>query len=132
LGQSTLVVLCAGSTLPLAQSYAQIGAIYKLSGVSPSHLASTFGSGFFSPTSSIKPWFRTKGNSPLCSSYLPLRVPNWVAKHRQSSIFLALLPGRKKISARESLASNLLLCYCFAYFLYFIFICIFLSKIQKN
>jgi hypothetical protein len=40
-------VLCAGSTLPLAQSYAQIGAIYKLSGASPSHLASTFGSGFF-------------------------------------------------------------------------------------
>jgi hypothetical protein len=32
----------------------------------------------------------------------------------------------------ESLSSNLLLCYCFAYFLYFIFVCIFLSKIQKN
>jgi hypothetical protein len=32
----------------------------------------------------------------------------------------------------ESLASNLLLCYCFTYFLYFIFSCIFLSKIQKN
>jgi hypothetical protein len=47
LGQSTLVVLCAGSTLPLVQSYAQIGAINKLSGASPSQLASTFGSGFF-------------------------------------------------------------------------------------
>jgi hypothetical protein len=40
-------VLCAGSTLLLAQSYAQIGAIKKLSGASPSQLASTFRSGFF-------------------------------------------------------------------------------------
>jgi hypothetical protein len=47
LGQSTLVVLCAGSTLLLAQSYTQIGAINKLSGASPSQLASTFRSGFF-------------------------------------------------------------------------------------
>jgi hypothetical protein len=87
---------------------------------------------FLSPTCSIKPWFHTEGNLPLCSSYFPLGVPNWVAKHRQSSIFLAPLPGRKRISTRESLASNLLLCYCFAYFLYFIFLCFFLSKIQKN
>jgi hypothetical protein len=53
-----------------------------------------------SPTGSIKPWFHTEGNLPMCSSYLPLGVPNWVAKHRQSSIFLASLPGRKRISAR--------------------------------
>jgi hypothetical protein len=53
-----------------------------------------------SPTGSIKPWFHTEGNLPLCSSYLPLGVPNWVAKHRQSSIFLAPLPERKRISAR--------------------------------
>jgi hypothetical protein len=33
--------------LPLVQSYAQIGAINKLSGASPSQLASTFGNGFF-------------------------------------------------------------------------------------
>jgi hypothetical protein len=41
---------------------------------------------FLSPTGSIKPWFHTEGNLPLCSSYLPLGVPNWVAKHRQSMI----------------------------------------------
>jgi hypothetical protein len=34
---------------------------------------------FLSPTGSIKPWFHTKGNLPLCSSYLSLGVPNWVA-----------------------------------------------------
>jgi hypothetical protein len=34
---------------------------------------------FLSPTSLIKPWFHTERNLPLCSSYLPLGVPNWVA-----------------------------------------------------
>jgi hypothetical protein len=34
---------------------------------------------FLSPTGSIKPCFHTEGNLLLCSSYLPLRVPNWVA-----------------------------------------------------
>jgi hypothetical protein len=37
LGQSFLVVLCAGSTLLLVQSYAQIGAINKLSGAVAKH-----------------------------------------------------------------------------------------------
>jgi hypothetical protein len=53
-----------------------------------------------SPTGSIKPWFHTEGNLLLCSSYLPLGVPNWAANTAPSSIFLALLPGRKRISAR--------------------------------
>jgi hypothetical protein len=47
LGKRILVVLFAGSTLLLVQIYAQIGAIKKLSGASPSQLASTFRSGFF-------------------------------------------------------------------------------------
>jgi hypothetical protein len=34
---------------------------------------------FLSPTGSIKPWFHTEGNLQMCSSYLPLGVPNWVA-----------------------------------------------------
>jgi hypothetical protein len=100
---------------------------------------------FLSPTGSIKPWFHTKGNLPLCSSYLSLGVPNWVAKHRQSSIFLApfpgieeedeaptsttrhqsiflaLLPGRKRISARgvSRLQSFTLLLFCLFSLLYF-------------
>jgi hypothetical protein len=36
---------------------------------------------FLSPTGLIKPWFHTEGNLPLCSSYLPLGVPNWVASN---------------------------------------------------
>jgi hypothetical protein len=51
---------------------------------------------------------------------------------RQQQFFLAPLPGERGFLQGESLASNLLLCYCFAYFLYFIFACIVLSKIQKK
>ena len=31
---------------------------------------------FLAPTGSIKPWFLTEGNLPLCASHLPLGVPN--------------------------------------------------------
>jgi hypothetical protein len=48
LGQSTLVVLCAGSTLLLVQSYAPDKAPYiNCLEPSPSQVASTFGSWFF-------------------------------------------------------------------------------------
>jgi hypothetical protein len=36
----------------------------------------------------------------LCSSYLPLGVPNGLLLTRNQVIFLAPLPGRKKTSAR--------------------------------
>jgi hypothetical protein len=54
----------------------------------------------------------------LCSSYLPLGVPNWVL-HALSSIFLALLPGRKKISTRgvSRAQSFTLFLFCFILFL---------------
>jgi hypothetical protein len=60
-------------------SYAQIGAINKLSGAVAKPASINLRKWFLSPTGSIKPWFHTKGNLPLCSSYLPLGVPNWVA-----------------------------------------------------
>jgi hypothetical protein len=76
---------------------------------------------FLSPTGSIKPLFHTEGNLPLYSSYLPLGVPNWLAKHRQSSIFPAPLPGRKRISARgvSRFQSFTLLLFCLFSLLYF-------------
>jgi hypothetical protein len=61
------------------QSYAQIGAINKLSGAIAKPASINLQKWFLSPTSSIKPWFHTKRNLPLCSSYLPRGVPNWVA-----------------------------------------------------
>jgi hypothetical protein len=88
----------------------------------------------------------------LCSSYFPLGVPNglylqdikqfsgavagdqrriislvnWVP----STSFLAPLPGRKKTSARG--VSHTQSFTLFIVLLYFIFACIFLSKIQKK
>jgi hypothetical protein len=45
----------------------------------PSQLASTFGSGFFLLLVRLNLGFTIEGNLPLCLSYLPLEVPNWVA-----------------------------------------------------
>jgi hypothetical protein len=60
-------------------SYAHIGAINKLFGAVAKPTSINLRKWFLSPTGPIKPWFHTKGNLPLCSSYLPLGVPNWVA-----------------------------------------------------
>jgi hypothetical protein len=105
----------------VVQSYAQIGAINKLFGVVAKPASINLWKLFLSPTGSIKPWFYTEGNMPMCSSYLPLGVPNWVAKHRQSSIFLAPLPGRKRIFARgvSRFQSFTLLLFCLLSLLYF-------------
>jgi hypothetical protein len=55
----------------------------------------------------------------LCSSYLPLGVPNWVPNTHYQAIFLAPLPGRKRISARgvSRFQSFSLLLFCFTLFL---------------
>jgi hypothetical protein len=115
------------------QSYAQIGAINKLSGAIAKLASINLQKWFLSPTGLIKPWFHSKGNLLLCSSYLPLGVPNWVASTATNQVFFwCHCRGERGFLQGESFASNLLLCYCFAYFLYFIFASIFLSKIQKK
>jgi hypothetical protein len=84
LGAKYLVVLCAGSTLPLAKQsldeapYKLSEAVAKLAGITSWSLA-------FSWTD--KPWFLTEGK--LYSSNLPLGVPNWTViytiTHRHST-----------------------------------------------
>jgi hypothetical protein len=49
---------------------------YKLSGAVTKLASITFSSLAFSNWTD-KPWFLTEGNLMLCSSYLPLGVPNW-------------------------------------------------------
>jgi hypothetical protein len=90
--------------------------------------------GFF-PTGSINLGFLLRENLLLCSSYLPLEVPNWAVIYintaPQSSYFLALLPGRKKkTSARGVLHAHPLLCFLFCFTLFLL--ASFLSKIQKK
>jgi hypothetical protein len=72
-----------------------------------------------SPTGSINLGFILREDLLLCSSYLPLGVPNWVPNMLYQAIFLALLPGRKKISARgvSRFQSFTLLLFCFTLFL---------------
>jgi hypothetical protein len=56
---------------------------------------------FLSPTGRLNFGFITEGNLLLCSSYLPIGVPNWLVNTAPpSSIFLAPLPRRKRISTR--------------------------------
>jgi hypothetical protein len=47
-----------------------------------------------------KPWFLTEEKLLLCSSYLPLGVPNWpviyISTPFASSYFMALLSGNKE------------------------------------
>jgi hypothetical protein len=76
LGAKYLVVLCAGSTLLLVQSKALDEAPYILSGAISKLASITFLSLAFSYWTD-KPWFLTEGKLLLCSSYLPLGVPNW-------------------------------------------------------
>jgi hypothetical protein len=68
LGQSILVMLCAGSTL------------LTDAGSAPYHksASSNLRKWFLSPTGLIKPWFHTEGKLLLCSSYLPLGVSQLV------------------------------------------------------
>jgi hypothetical protein len=67
LGQSTLVVLCAGSTLLLTPV------------VRPAKKPASINlqKWFLSPTGRLNLGFTIEGNLPLCSSHLPLGVPNW-------------------------------------------------------
>jgi hypothetical protein len=51
----------------------------------------------------IKPWFHTEGNLPLCSSYLPLGVPNWVASTANQAFF-GVVAGEKEDFCKGSLS----------------------------
>jgi hypothetical protein len=69
-----------------------------------------------------KPRFLTEGKLAVMLIIPSLGVPNWsviyINSAPQSSYFLAPLPGKKKISAREVSHAHHLLCFSFA-LLYF-------------
>jgi hypothetical protein len=66
----------------------------------------------------------------LCSSYLPLGVSNGVLSTRHQTTFSGAIAGEKEDFCKGSL--SLPIFYFVIVLLYFIFACIFLSKIQKN
>jgi hypothetical protein len=82
-----------------------------------------------SPTGSINLGFILKEDLLMCSSYLPLGVPNWAVIYMPSSNFSGADAGEKEDFCKGSL--SLPIFYFVIILLYFIFACIFLSKIQK-
>jgi hypothetical protein len=83
-----------------------------------------------SPTGSINLGFILREDLLLCSSYLPLGVPNWAINYTPSSNFFGAVAGEKEDFCKGSL--SLPIFYFVIVSLYFIFACIFLSKIQKK
>jgi hypothetical protein len=80
-----------------------------------------------------KPWFLTEGKLLLCSSYLPLGVPNWsviyISTGAIKAVFWHRCRGGRRLLQWEFRTHIL---YFILVLLYFIFTCIVLSKIQKN
>ena len=137
LGQSILVVLCAGSTLLLTPVVRPA----KSQPATPSKVTR------FSYWS-IKPWFHTERKLATVLIIPSSWGSQWSALCAHQAFFLAPLPGRRSTSVQQSSSSQQrifsgakdfckgslsfpisLLCYCFS-LLYSV--CFVLSKIQKN
>jgi hypothetical protein len=99
------------------------GAIAKLARINLRKLV-------LSPIGKINLGFIPREDLLLCSSYLPLGVPNWAVIYTPSSNFSGAVAGEKEDFFKGSL--SLPIFYFFIVLLYFIFACIFLPKIQKN
>jgi hypothetical protein len=76
---------------------------------------------FLSPTGRLNLGFILTENLPLCSSYLPLGVPNWAVSTAMKQFFWCRCRGERGFLQGESLASNLftLLLFCLLSLLYF-------------
>jgi hypothetical protein len=86
---------------------------------------------FLSPTISIKLWFHAEGNLPLCSSYLPLGVPNWVISTANQAFFWRCCWGESGFLQGESLASNFYFVIVFLTFFTLFLLAYFYQKYKK-
>jgi hypothetical protein len=125
-------VLCAGSMLLLVQSYAPDKAPYiNCLELSPSQLASTFRSWFFLLLVRLNLSFILRETCHYADHTFLLGFPTgWLAppiKHFSG----AAAVEKEDFCKGGSLASNLLLCYFFAYFLYFILLAFFIKNTKK-
>jgi hypothetical protein len=105
------------------------GAIYKLSGAITKLASINLRKLVLSPTGSINLGFILREDLLLCSSYLPLGVPNWADIYTPSSNISSAVAGEKEDFCQGSLSLSIF--YFVIVLLYFIFSRIFLSKIQK-
>jgi hypothetical protein len=106
------------------------GAIYKYSRAVAKLASINLRKLVLSPTSLINLDFILREDLLLCSSYLPLGVPNWAVIYMPSINFSGIIAGEKEDFCKESL--SLPIFYFVIVLLYFIFSCMFLLKIQKK
>jgi hypothetical protein len=99
------------------------GAVAKLASINLQKLV-------LSPTGLINLGFLLREDLLLCSSYLPLGVPNWAVIYTPSSNFFSAVAGEKEDFCKGSLLLPIF--YLVIVLLYFIFTCIFLSKNTKK
>jgi hypothetical protein len=105
------------------------GAIYKFSRAIAKLASINLQKLVLSPTGLINLGFILREDLLLCSSYLPLWVPNWAVIYTPSSNFSGAITGEKEDFCKGSLSLPI---FYFIILLYFIFACIFLSKNSKN
>jgi hypothetical protein len=106
------------------------GAICKLFGAIAKLASINLWKLVLSPTGSINLGFLLREDLLLCSSYLPLGVPNWAVIYTLSSNFSGTVAREKEDFCKGSL--SLPIFYFVIVLLYFIFTCIFLSKNTKK
>jgi hypothetical protein len=106
LGAKYFVVLCAGSTLLLVEDVSTSVVNAALVGVSLGYQASPSRVWLFPGLTNLD--FLLRENFLLCSSYLPLGVPNWTVKlyqHRAASrTFSGAITGEKEDFCKGSFA----------------------------
>jgi hypothetical protein len=126
-------MLCAGSMLLLAKDESTSVVNGVLIGVLLSKSASPSVVCLSSPRSTYLGFVTVGKDLLLCSSYLPLGVPNGLAIKQQSRYFSGAVAGEEVEDFCEGsfLHTHSLLCYCFS-LLYLFLPASFLSKTQKN
>jgi hypothetical protein len=113
----------ASKIIDTFETYQLFGVVTKLASINLRKLV-------LSPIGSINLGFILREDLLLCSSYLSLGVPNWEVIYTLSSNFFGVVAGEKEDFCKGSL--SLPIFYFVIVLLYFIFACIFLSKIQKK
>jgi hypothetical protein len=106
------------------------GTIYKFSRAIAKLASINLRKLVLSPTGSTNLGFILREDLLLCSSYLPLGVPNWAVIYTPSNNFSGAVAREKEDFCKGSL--SLPIFYFVIVLLYFIFACFFLLKIQKN
>ena len=119
LGQSSLIMLCAGSTLLLTP-------VVRPTNVSGINLLKTF----LPPTGRFNLGFILRER--LAAVLITPSSWGFPTRHHKQQEFLAPLPGRKKLSARGvSHSQSLYFVFCFALFILFCLVCFFIKNTKK-